>query len=165
MKLLIILSLLAVSCKTENKEEYSSILFFQSVIRKANVGYRYTVKQRINDKLSEVNGFYLGELSSNKQRIKIVYSTSYYGNTRQANSALLLFDQDNNLTGFYSMGGVYRENPYLQKNIVIFPPEALAGCKHENSLNFTEGVPKEFFIECKNGIGDFYKLQKSDEWN
>jgi hypothetical protein len=157
--------ILFISCKTENKPESSDFLFFKSVIEKNNIGHKYTLKQNINKADMEVNTFYLGELLSKGESLSLVYLTSYYGVNRQANSNLLVFDDECHLVGFYSIGGVLKDIASLKKNSVVFPPDSLGGCSEESIFDFTNSIPNEIFLECKDGMGDLYPLQKPDEWH
>ena len=102
---------------------------------------------------------YLGKLRAKGGRVfKILISRWYWGRVPRATSRILVFNNKNQYLGTYYVGMTYDLPNYIEKNALVFKNEMRKGCDKKiiTRISFTNGLPKQFFIECENKLGDFY---------
>ena len=165
--LILLLSSLIVSCKKEHEQKSFYLKYLQLILSEKNIGRQYMIKQNLKDKVYEIEAIYLGELYSGSKKYKMMYSIGYYGNSTNsvsANSILTLFDEKDNLIGFYSIGGKLVNSPYVKNNTLMFFPDTVNNCSQKNQIDFSEEIPKELFLECKDGAGDIFKFQEPNKF-
>ncbi|MBP6757551.1 MAG: hypothetical protein KA210_15520 [Bacteroidia bacterium] len=145
--------------KIENKSLHHKVL--ELVISEGNIGQKFIVKQIDKAQVYELEIVYLGKI----EKYKIVFSTIFSGkyvDSKRANSYLYLFDNENNLVGYYYVGGKYEKSPYVLDKKIILPPDLRNDCKVTNQIDLSKKIPSEIFIDCKDGYGDLYKFDFTD---
>lgn len=105
---------------------------------------------------------YLGLIKSKEQNFKIMTSSWFWGLSKRATSRILIFDEKNEYIGNYYVGMTYDLPEKIENNQLIFFHSKTDECDKEKvtRLSFDNGVPNEFFLECKNGYGDIYLFDK-----
>ncbi|MCL9807720.1 hypothetical protein NAT51_19540 [Flavobacterium amniphilum] len=165
---ILLLSTLTFGCNKEPKERSFYLKYLLFVLNEENPGHIYKIKQTLGDKVEEIEAIYLGNLNSDFNKYKIIYSVGYYGNTSSslsATSILTIFDEKNILKGFYNIGPKLEKLPYIKANNLIFPPDTVNDCNMINKIDFSKKIPKDFFIECKNQMGDIYNYQEANKFD
>lgn len=165
--LIVLLSSLIVSCKKEPEPKSFYLKYLQLLISENNIGKKYSIKQNLKEKVYVIEAVYLGEMYSGSNKYKMMCSIGYYGNSINsvsANSVLTLFDEKDDLIGFYSMGGKLVNYPYLKNNTLLFFPDTVNNCSQKNQIDFSEEIPKAFFLECKDRMGDILKFQEPNQF-
>lgn len=105
---------------------------------------------------------YLGLIKSKEQNFKIMTSSWFWGLSKRATSRILIFDEKNEYIGNYYVGMTYDLPEKIENNQLIFFHSKTDECDKEKvtRLSFDNGIPNEFFLECKNGYGDIYLFDK-----
>lgn len=105
---------------------------------------------------------YLGLIKSKEQNFKIMTSSWFWGLSKRATSRILIFDEKNEYIGNYYVGMTYDLPEKIENNQLIFFHSKTDECDKEKvtRLSFDNGIPNEFFLECKNGYGDIYSFDK-----
>lgn len=105
---------------------------------------------------------YLGIIKSKEQNFKIMTSSWFWGLSKRATSRILIFDEKNEYIGNYYVGMTYDLPEKIENNQLIFFHSKTDECDKEKvtRLSFDNGIPNEFFLECKNGYGDIYSFDK-----
>lgn len=80
-----------------------------------------------------------------------------WGLSRRATNRILIFNNLNQYIGEYSVTMISDLPQKLKNGILIFKNKSNDCDERVSSkINFKNGIPKEFFRECKNGYGDTY---------
>lgn len=156
--------LLTFSCQTNSSQkELDDFDIFQNKIRqevlsKNQVDSLFVFGKWNEDQGTETRLKFLGHIKSSKENYKIVTSTYLWGLARRATNRILVFNEMNQYLGNYY--GLYLSNlpEKIENNQLIFFHLDNEDCdpKIINKLSFKNGIPNEFFIECKNGMGDIH---------
>lgn len=105
---------------------------------------------------------YLGVIKTNKGNFKIMTSSWYWGLSKKVTSRILVFSNENEYLGNYYVGMTYDLPEKIMNNQIIFMHSESDDCdkKVMTHLTFENGIPEQFFLECKNGSGDIYAFDK-----
>jgi len=156
--------LLVFSCQTNTSQkewdvfDISQNKIRQEVLTKNQVDSLFVFGKWDEDEGTETRLKFLGQIKSQKENYKIVTSTSLWGLSRRATNRILVFDEVNQYLGNYY--GFYLSNlpEKIENHQLIFFHLDNEDCDSKiiNKFSFKNGIPNEFFIECKNGMGDIY---------
>lgn len=105
---------------------------------------------------------YLGTIKSPEGGYKIMTSSWFWGLSKRATSRILVFNEKNEYIGNYYVGMTYDLPEKIDNNQIVFLHSKTDECDKERitRLSFENGIPKEFFLECKDGYGDIYTFDK-----
>jgi len=105
---------------------------------------------------------YLGVIKTEKEDFKIMTSSWYWGLSKRATSRILVFTSDNKYLGNYYVGMTYDLPEKIENNQIVFLHSECNKCDKNviTRLAFEDRIPEEFFLECKDGYGDFYSFAK-----
>ena len=146
----------------------SQILFAQinddnirlKTLQKSNIGKKY-IYGKWNEKSGmETHLTYLGNVKTKKGKTyKIMTSVWIWGLSRRATNRILFFNNLNQYIGEYNVTMISDLPQKLKNGILIFEnknndcdPKVLS------KINLKNGIPKQFFRECKSGSGDIYEF-------
>ena len=102
---------------------------------------------------------YLGRLITNDGRVFKALTYIYlFGLSPDANSKFILFNDRNQYLGYYYVGGITDLPSKIVNNALVFDNRENPNCDKTiiTKISFAKGIPKEFFKECKNKMGDIY---------
>ncbi len=105
---------------------------------------------------------YLGTIETKEEKIKIMTSSWFWGLSKRATNRILVFDEKNKYIGNYYLGMTYDLPEKIENNQILFLHSNSDECDKETitQLSFENGIPEEFFLECKDGSGDIYSFDK-----
>jgi hypothetical protein len=105
---------------------------------------------------------YLGTIQAGKENYKIMTSCWLWGLSKRATNRILLFSEDNELIGNYYLSMSYDLPEKIENNQIVFLHSESDDCDKTviTRLSFEKGIPKEFFLECKNGHGEIYVFDR-----
>ena len=105
---------------------------------------------------------YLGTIRSSEGKYKIMTSSWLWGLSKRATSRILVFNEKNGYIGNYYVGMTYDLPEKIEDNQIVFLHSKTDQCDKERitRLSFENGIPEEFFLECKDGYGDIYSFDK-----
>ena len=89
-------------------------------------------------------------------------SSWFWGLSKRATSRILVFTNENEYLGNYYVGMTYDLPEKIENNQIVFMHSETDDCDKKviTRLSFNDGIPKEFFLECKDGYGDIYSFDK-----
>ncbi|MFL9844866.1 hypothetical protein [Flavobacterium rhizosphaerae] len=150
---------------------YSSAVFSQ--INEYNIR-KIVLEKNIADSLfvfgswekneSEFHLKYIGIITSPEGNYKIITSVWYWGLSHRATTRILIYSDRNKYLGNYYLGSVYDIPEKIENDQLVFLHSKSTDCykKVITRLSFEKGIPKQFFLECKDGMGDIYMFDKTD---
>lgn len=105
---------------------------------------------------------YLGTIRSLEGEFKIMTSSWFWGLSKRATNRILVFDLKNNYLGNYYVGMTHDLPEKIENNKIIFLHSKSDVCDKEKitQISFEDGIPDEFFLECKDEFGDIYSFDK-----
>jgi len=105
---------------------------------------------------------YLGIIKTSKGNFKIMTSCWIWGLSKRATNRILIFSEDNRFLGNYYMEMYYNLPEKIENNKLVFLHSESKDCdkKVVTKLSFDNGIPKQFFLECKDGYGNIYSFNK-----
>ena len=105
---------------------------------------------------------YLGIIKTKEGEFKIMTSSWFWGLSKRATSNILVYDNKNKYLGNYYVGMTYDLPEKIENNQIVFFHTKSNGCDKKiiTRLSFDNGIPENFFLECKDGNGDLYSFNK-----
>ncbi|WP_299684231.1 hypothetical protein [uncultured Dokdonia sp.] len=105
---------------------------------------------------------YLGIIRSENGNFKIITSCWLWGSSKRATNRILVFNEDTTYLGNYHLAMKYDLPEKIENNQLVFFHSESDDCDKNiiTRLSFDKGIPKQFFLECKNGYGDVYSFYK-----
>ncbi|AZA73834.1 hypothetical protein [Chryseobacterium indoltheticum] len=147
---------------------FSQVVFAQindgnirlKTLQKSNIGKNYVYGKWNGKGGMETHLTYLGNVKTKKGKTyKIMTSVWLWGLSRRATNKILIFNNLNQYIGEYSVTMISDLPKKLKNGILIFENKN-NDCdqKVSSKINFKNGIPKEFFRECKKGSGGIYEF-------
>jgi hypothetical protein len=133
----------------------------QTVLRHDKVGKLYVFDRSKKDDYDKTEITYLGKVKTKDKRVfKILISRWYWGLSPRATSRIVIFNDNNQYLGNYYVGMTYDLPTKIANNALVFDNKEREGCDSMivRRISFAYGLPKQFFIECKNKLGDIYSF-------
>lgn len=133
----------------------------QVVLRHNNVGKTYVFDRSKKDYYNRTEITYLGKLRTNDGHVfKILISRWYWGLSPRATSRIVVCNNKNQYLGNYYVTMTYDLPSKIEKNALVFENTIREDCdpKIVTRVSFAKGLPKQFFLECKNKMGDIYSF-------
>ncbi len=105
---------------------------------------------------------YLGIIKTQNGNYKIMTSSWFWGLSKRATNRILVFDEKDKYIGNYYVGMTYDLPEKIENNQIVFFHSKSDKCDKEKitRLSFENGILEEFFLECKDGYGNFYSFDK-----
>ena len=130
------------------------------VLRKNQNGKEYVFGKWNNKEGTETHLTYLGKVKTKKGKVyKIMNSVWIWGLSKRATNRILIFNEKNQYLGNYSVTMITDLPTKLKDGILIFRNlDSDCDKKIASKINLNNGLPKQFFRECKNGYGDIYSF-------
>jgi len=131
------------------------------VLKHNKVGKTYVFDRSKNNDNNRTEITYLGKLKTRDGRVfKILISRWYWGLSPRTTSRIVVFNFQNQYLGNYPVTVTYDLPIKIEKNALVFENKNRGDCDPNivTRVNFTSGLPKRFFLECKNKMGDFYSF-------
>ncbi len=133
----------------------------QAVLRNDSIGVTYVFDRTKKDDHNRTEISYLGKLRTKDGRVfKILISKWYWGIVPRATSRIVIYSEQNQYLGNYYVGMTYDLPTKIDDNELIFENKDSKDCdpKIVARISFERGLPKQFFIECKNKMGNIYSF-------
>lgn len=130
------------------------------VLRKKIIGKEFVFGKWNEKDGTETHLTYLGVVKSNQGKIyKIMNSVLLWGLSRRATNRILIFNEKNQYLGNYHVT-LNTDLPTQLKNRILLFQNTDSDCDKSitSKVSFKNGLPREFFRECKNGYGDIYSF-------
>jgi hypothetical protein len=125
------------------------------ILRLNHVGKTY----KLNTEDSTLTYFrYLGKVRTAKGKAyKILTSTWIWGLSHRATNRILVYTTDNRYVGNYYLTVIGDLPDHIKNNKLVFPNKG-QDCDSQivTYIDFSKGLPKEFFRKCKGNSGDIY---------
>lgn len=105
---------------------------------------------------------YLGIVHTNNDTTyKILTSVWLWGVSHRATSRILIYSDRNKYLGNYPLTTVNDLPSYIENNMLVFTNKP-GDCdtNQVTRIDFTNGLPKDFFRKCKGESGDVYTFEK-----
>lgn len=159
-KIYLLLTLIFISLSIFGQVNDDSIR--QEVLNKDVTDSLYVFGEWNETEGTETHLRYLGVVKTDKGNFKIMTSSWYWGLSKRATSRILVFSNENKYLGNYYVGMTYDLPEKIMNNQIIFMHSESDDCdkKVTTRLTFENGIPEQFFLECKNGYGDIYSFDK-----
>lgn len=95
-------------------------------------------------------------------KFKVMTSVWIWGMSHRATNRILIFSNANHYVGNYYLTTSDDLPSYIQGNKLVFKNIG-SDCDPsvETYIDFTKGIPKEFFRKCKGEFGDLYSFEKN----
>jgi hypothetical protein len=133
----------------------------QVVLRHNQVGKTYVFDRSKQDYHNRTEITYLGKLKTKDGRVlKILISRWYWGLSPRATSRIVVYNDKNQYLGNYYVTMTFDLPSKIEKNALVFENKAREDCDPTivTKISFHNGLPKQFFLECKNKMGDIYSF-------
>jgi len=161
----------------KNKISISLIFLFVSLNLFGQINndsiHQVVLKNNVTDSLyvfgkwNENNGTetqlkYLGVIKTDKGNYKIITSCRLWGLSKRATNKVLIFSEDNKYLGNYYLTMKYDLPEKIENNQLVFLHSESNNCNKKTitRLSFDNGIPEQFFLECKDGYGEIYSFDK-----
>lgn len=137
---------------------------FQLVLEGDDMGKEYSFSRKKGDSYDSLVLIYLGEVKTDKGRVlKILTSRWYWGLSPRATSRIIIFNQKNQYLGDYYLSMTYDIPDKIEDNFLVFVNNQESDCTPNlvTRVSFKRGIPKRFFLPCKNNMGDIYSFEQN----
>lgn len=130
----------------------------QEVLHKNSTDSTFTFGKWKESGDTETRLRYLGTLNTKEDKVKVITSIWLWGLSCRATSRIILYDSSNNYLGNYYVGMAYDLPSDIENSLLVFTYSDTEECDAVSKIDFAEGIPKQFFLECKNGMGDIFEF-------
>mgnify|MGYP000639000528 CR=1 FL=1 len=137
---------------------------FKLVLEGDVVGKEYSFVQRDGNTDDSLVLVLLGEVKTDKGRLlKVLTSRWYWGLSTRATSRIILFNQKNEYLGDYCLTMTSDIPDKIEDNPLVFVNEQGNDCTPDlvTNISFKKGIPKRFFLPCKEKSGDIYSFEQN----
>lgn len=134
------------------------------VLRKNVIGKEFIFGKWNEKGGTETHLKYLGKVKISDRKIyKIMNSVWNWGLSRRATNQILIFNERNQYLGSYYVSVDLDLPTELQNGILVFRNlDSNCDKKVASKINLKNGLPKQFFRECRNKSGDIYSFDGSN---
>jgi hypothetical protein len=137
---------------------------YRLVLERNNIGKEYSFGRKIETDYDSLVLIYLGKATTQKGRVlKILTSRWYWGMSPRATSRIIVFNQKNQYLGDYYLTMTYDIPDKIEDNSLVFSNKPDSDCIPNliTKVSFKRGIPKQFFLRCKNKYGDIYSFKQN----
>lgn len=158
--LLLLLILIPALWKTQINDQNIRL----KVLRKNIIGKEFIFGNWNEKGGTETHLKYLGKVKTPDRKIyKFMNSVWVWGLSKRATNRILIFNEKNQYLGNYNVSVTLDLPTELHNGILIFRNlDSNCDKKVASKINLKNGLPKEFFRECKNKSGDIYSFDGSN---
>ena len=131
----------------------------QVVLRHDTIGKTYIFDRSKNDDYDRTELTYLGKVETKDKRVfKILTSIWIWGIAPRATSRIVVYNDKNQYLGNYYVGMTYELPSKIENNALVFFNKDVPGCdpKIVTRISFDNGLPRQFFLKCKDKSGNIY---------
>jgi hypothetical protein len=131
------------------------------VLSENKIGQEYFFKVSSKDVL-EYKIKYLGSMSSAGKELKFLNSTvitGLYEDSKRASCTVNIYDQHNNIIGFYYVGGTLDAPDSIEGYNLVFNYNN-DRCNQKTSISFKDSIPNKIFVACTKDGGDIYSFNR-----
>jgi hypothetical protein len=157
MKIVLIIFFL-ITLSASAQENVSSS--FQKALS-GKIGKEYAFNKK-GESLDSLVLVYLGEIKTKKgKHLKILSSRWYWGH--RATSRIIVFNGENQYLGDYYLNMTYDVPDKIEGTSIVFINNKGTDCTPGliTKVNFGNGIPREFFLQCREGAGDMYSFDQN----
>ncbi|KFC22587.1 hypothetical protein [Epilithonimonas lactis] len=158
--LLLLLILIPALWKTQINDQNIRL----KVLRKNIIGKEFIFGNWNEKGGTETHLKYLGKVKTHDRKIyKFMNSVWVWGLSKRATNRILIFNEKNQYLGNYNVSVTLDLPTELHNGILIFRNfDSNCDKNVASKINLKNGLPKEFFRECKNKSGDIYSFDGSN---
>ena len=127
------------------------------VLSKNRIGKNYIFNRSKPGNYDSTVIRYLGRVTTKKGIVfKIITSKWYFGFGPHATTRVVVFNHKNEYLGNYQLTMTYDLPDEIQNNRLVFSNKHRTDCNRKlmTRVSFNNGIPKQIFINCKDGYGD-----------
>jgi hypothetical protein len=129
------------------------------VLNKAIVDSLYVFGKWTVNGRTETHLKYLGQIrTKHGHTFKIVNSSWFWGLSHRATSRILVFNERNQYVGEYYVATSDLPTEMEGGKLIFRNTDESCDPKVATIINLNNGLPKRFFRECKDGLGDIYSF-------
>jgi hypothetical protein len=132
----------------------------RQVLEKSIIDSQFIFGKWTENGETETHLKYLGHVKTKSgQTYKIINSSWFWGLSHRATSRILIFNGRNRYVGNYYLTMTYDLPVKLRNGKLIFN-NIDNDCNKELTtvINLLNGLPKQFFLKCKNKYGNIYRF-------
>ena len=133
----------------------------QAVLNHNKIGKEYVFDRSKKNEFNRTELTYLGQIRAKNGRVfKILISSWYWGIAPRATSRIVVYNDRNQYIGNYYVAAPDDLPSKIENNSLVFYNKNKKDCDSSlvQRISFYNGLPKEFFLECKNKTGDIYSF-------
>lgn len=149
--------LLALSLKGQvNDQEIRQQVLDKGIVDSLFVFGKWTANGQTETQLK-----YLGQVITTDGRVyKIMNSVCLWGLSQRATSRILIFNDKNQYLGNYYVGNISDLPDKIENEKLNFSNIDNDDCDKKlfTKVDFSSGLPKQFFVKCKGEYGDMYSF-------
>lgn len=137
---------------------------FQKVLRRAEVGREISFDKSKPKDCDSLVLVYLGEIHcTHGKKIRILTSRWYWGFAPRATSRIIVFNEKNQYLGDYYMTMTCDVPDKIETGSLVFSGKKQCDCTpgRVTKINFTNGIPKSFFVPCQGKLGDIRSFEQN----
>jgi hypothetical protein len=134
---------------------------FQIALKRKDFGKEVSFSKTKRDNYDSLVLVYLGDIKTKKGKLlKILTSRWYWGLAPRATSRIIIFNGKNQYLGDYYLTMTYDVPDKIEGASLIFINDKESDCNpgQVTRVNLRNGIPKQFFLKCKGGLGDIYSF-------
>lgn len=132
----------------------------QEVLKKNITDSLFVFGKWTEDGEDETRLKYLGKIyRKDGSVIKVMTSCWIWGYSKRATSRILIFDNKNHFLGDYYLSMTYDLPEYIENGKLVFTHSETDDCDAFVKIDFANELPEQFFLECKDGMGDIYNFE------
>jgi len=137
---------------------------YQTVLKHAQIGTQYSFDKSKKDHYDKLLVIYLGKIVTSKGKaLKFLTSRWYWGFGPRATSRIVVFNEKNQYLGDFYLTMTYDVPDKIEGKYLVFINDKGNDCTPGlvTRISFTNGIPKQFFVPCKGGMGDIYSFEQN----
>lgn len=137
---------------------------FQQTLQRAEIGKEISSDKTKGNNYDSLVLVYLGDIRTTKgQHLKIITSRWYWGASKRGTSRIIVFNQKNQYLGDYYLTTTYDVPDRIEDNSLVFINDEESSCTPNlvTKVSFKKGIPKSFFLKCKDNLGDIYTFAQN----
>ncbi len=132
------------------------------VLEKNNIGKTFVYGSWNEKGGDETHLTYLGIVTNGNIAYKLMTSCWIWGHSKRATNRILIYDSNNKYLGNYYLTMRCDLPKKIKNNMLIFDRSQCEDCDDiQSAVDFSNGIPESFFINCIKNSGDVYSFDKN----
>lgn len=163
-----IVSLITLSCKDNvkvNDSDVSLLKYQKEVLTDNKPSKEYFFKTVPSEGYLEYSIVYLGKTTTAKRTpLKFLNCITYSGllkDSRRANSSICIFNENDELLGYYQVGPIWSLPKALDGSNLVFDYND-EYCNQRTLISYSDSIPNNIFILCTEKGGDVYNFSTGE---